>query len=875
MHTKIQRIKKLFSGTFLTVFLILSNCSIQASDIKSQDIKSGQFDEKTGKILVEINEQIKNKEYEHALEKINKLIAEDNSIAKLHLLKAKIIDLKGDSQKALDYLTTEIEKKPSSAGLIAARGQFLLSSGHLESAKNDFYKAYELNYRPVDVLAVLADIEQEKGNGKRALELLTQALNIDPKKDMLWFKKAQLELRLLSIPDAKKSCSKATELAPDNLKYHQLYIEILTFLKQRQELDEYTEKIHERFPGNAWISLRLSTLLVERSEFKKAKSVLMQALKSNENDYLLMFQMATILAAESKWEDSIAFFKAGLEYNPSSTWAKIQLSKVYLQTGEIEPAVEYLEKARAQKARDAFVYETLARIYNRRNETFEAERVILEGLNINDKNQTLILEYANLLEKRGNARETIKAYEEALINDSESTYILGKLGNLYRLSGEYEKSLQVLKRAISGNPTSTWIRAYEIETLADMEKWQDALVGINELLKIMPDDYWAYAKKALILHATDKFAEAHISITKAIKLRPDALWLREIEGRILERLHRYKEAEKAFTLALDQSPENVYLMTRLAYVQIYSNKNEALNTIKKALNTEDFDISTIELYLYLAGLAKTTWNFSENGQEYQVYKDIIYSLYHDAENGIKALKKQGSSHALFLEYFMKLMQKDKTAKITLDDVNLESIKSQWHCFYLGVQAVRTDQMEKARRYLEKGLELSPDNSWLMLKLAYVLQQQEKYDRAVDLLNRFFEIQTDNTYIWVQLRLALYYDLAKKYKDSERMYKKILAKKPDDNVALNNLAWMYLNAVDPELHKLNEALKLAIRAVGLQPSPANLDTLAEAYYQKKEYKKALKAIEQALDKDRRQLDDFKKTQKKILRAIEADEEVKSY
>ncbi len=62
--------------------------------------------------------------------------------------------------------------------------------------------------------------------------------------------------------------------------------------------------------------------------------------------------------------------------------------------------------------------------------------------------------------------------------------------------------------------------------------------------------------------------------------------------------------------------------------------------------------------------------------------------------------------------------------------------------------------------------------------------------------------------------------------------------------------------------------LALKAVSISSSPANLDTLAEAYYQKKEFQKALKTAERALDRDRQGLDDFKKTKKKILKAIQS-------
>ncbi|MFH2133477.1 MAG: tetratricopeptide repeat protein, partial [bacterium] len=110
-----------------------------------------------------------------------------------------------------------------------------------------------------------------------------------------------------------------------------------------------------------------------------------------------------------------------------------------------------------------------------------------------------------------------------------------------------------------------------------------------------------------------------------------------------------------------------------------------------------------------------------------------------------------------------------------------------------------------------------------------------------------------------------------YTKAETGYQEILAINPQDKVAWNNLAWMYLTAKNKEMHKLEEALQLALKAVELSPSPANLDTLAEAYYQKKEYQKALKTVERALDRDRQGLDDFKRTQKKILKAIQSTQE----
>lgn len=857
---------------FFVLFSVLSCFSAVADQLVTEDPKMIQSDFESSQQLLEIDKLIGDEKYTLALGKVEVLISKNPSIPKLHLIKATIISKTKNDQLAIDYLTEEITKDPSNIGLVAARAQFLLANGYLESAQTDFYYVYKHNHRPVDVLNVLSDIEKEKGNIEKATDLISQALAIAPEEDKLWFKKAQLELKAGKVAEAKISSFKASELNTENLNYHKLNIEILIFLKQRQEMEEYIKTVYEKFPTDSWLSLRLSTLYVENRDLNAAKDVLVQALKSNPDDYLLMFQLATILAGEGRWEESLTFFKSGLSHHPSSSWAMIQISKIYLKTGDLESAIQYLEMARAEESEDSFVYETLARIYNRKNDTFEAERIILEGLSINSKNQTLILEYANLLEKRGNTRETAKTYEEALKQEPDNSFILGKLGSLYRASGDYDKSVEVLEKAINVSPKSSWIRAYYIDTLTDLEKWDMALSEIRALLELEPDDYWAYAKKALIEFETNKLDEALDSIKKSIELRPDADWMKEIEGRILEGLRQYELAEKAFQTALDHDPDNTFLLTRLAYVQVNLDKGKALVTIEKALNSDDFDINTIELYIYLSDLSNHYWGFSKSSEAYSVYQHIIYKRYDEAEKGLSLLKSKNSNHFPFLSYFLLRIRKENHNDYDFG-ISLKSVDSQWHLFYMGTHAIRKKDYPGARIFLEKGLAIANKNPWLLIKLGYAYQQLKEHDQAVQMLNRFFQVKKDGEFSWVQLRLALNYDLAKQYLDSERVYKEILVKKPEDNVALNNLAWMYLNAEDEKLHKLDEALSLALRAVEIQPSPANLDTLAEAYFQLKDYDRALKTIERALDKDRRDLDDFKKTKKKILRAMEEQENQK--
>jgi tetratricopeptide (TPR) repeat protein len=77
------------------------------------------------------------------------------------------------------------------------------------------------------------------------------------------------------------------------------------------------------------------------------------------------------------------------------------------------------------------------------------------------------------------------------------------------------------------------------------------------------------------------------------------------------------------------------------------------------------------------------------------------------------------------------------------------------------------------------------------------------------------------------------------------YRKLLAKTPDDPSALNGFAWFCASRAIA----LDEALPVALKAVELSNrSPGILDTLAELYYARGEYDKAIEIGKEALASD---------------------------
>jgi hypothetical protein len=88
-------------------------------------------------------------------------------------------------------------------------------------------------------------------------------------------------------------------------------------------------------------------------------------------------------------------------------------------------------------------------------------------------------------------------------------------------------------------------------------------------------------------------------------------------------------------------------------------------------------------------------------------------------------------------------------------------------------------------------------------------------------------------------------------EAKLTYELLLAYRPKDALALNNLAWLYLTTEDPAVHNPERGLELAIRAIQQQRSANYLDTAAEAYFQTGNPQEAVKLEKEAL----RQLQKF--------------------
>ena len=163
---------------------------------------------------------------------------------------------------------------------------------------------------------------------------------------------------------------------------------------------------------------------------------------------------------------------------------------------------------------------------------------------------------------------------------------------------------------------------------------------------------------------------------------------------------------------------------------------------------------------------------------------------------------------------------------------------------------RTNQNEKAIRYLEEGLKKQPDDGSLLWIYACVLRRQKKYEEAVRLLGRYMEVkpsQMSSAY----REIALCWEKAKDFERARENYQKAIDHEPE-----NARNWRVFGKYYAEEEKdLNKALPLLEKAVSLdEDSTYGWMKLGEVYEELGKNQKAQECYEKSLRNYQQELED---------------------
>lgn len=553
----------------------------------------------------------------------------------------------------------------------------------------------------------------------KAISEYQQAIAADPDSLFLHVELADLYYRLGRTADAVRETEGVLQANPDDKDAHELLANIyLRTLSTSQPNKVAKDNLHKA---------------IEQYE------ALVRLEPKNLNNYVMLGRLYRLNDQNAQAE---AIFKRALGADPNSKPALTFLAQLYTDQRDYKSAIEALTKVPESQA-DSQTLGMLGLAYAQSHDYEHAVSTYERALSEDPENQEIRHYYAEALIATGKTDEARAELEKILKADPEDGAAHLRLGHLDRVEGHFDQARDELAKAKTLLPDNAEV-VYEQVLLNDALGNDDqAITLLQGLLKDTE-------------HANGQYTPAEAN-NRAIFLERLGLIYREQE--------KYDQALGAFrsivALGQSQAPHGEALIAET--LRLNRQPQKAVDEVDAALKTYPHDRSLIMLRASLVGeqgnvdeavrslqaLLKDHPGDTEVGLAIaQVYSQA--KRYHDAEKAVQAVlesssKPEDQEAARFMlgSIYERQKQYDRAEEqfkqvLAADPLNGPAAN------YLGYMlADRGVRLEESVKYIQKALDLDPNNGAYLDSLGWAYYKMHRFDLAEGPLEKAARLITDD------------------------------------------------------------------------------------------------------------------------------------
>jgi len=563
------------------------------------------------------------------------------------------------------------------------------------------------------------------------------------------------------VQDGKDGFQRLAATYPDNALLCIAWADICLEDGNTEEAEQICSHILEIEPKHIGGKMVYAKCLAARKQYHEAKDCAYEIMHSSTDNPMLLEQMAELL---KEWNvQLITKREARYAEHPGDTDNAIELAWCYAQNERVDDAFALAKKI-DPNYEDGFAYHNLmGKLYHNTEkfaEALEHLQIVEEILrNLDDDGSTetrkrkarlpeMLQIQGNCLMKLGRTEEAKAKFEEALTEAPEDTEVMSLMGKILFASGDYPYAIEIFQRLLKVTPGAWVAELLMAMCLYRLRRDREAFDAVNRAMAIQSNDLSLYVLKMQILIRNEIFEDVH-EILNFLKESgaPEDITIDFIRAELTElekkdqkaALKQYQTLWKRVEAGEDLmwSPELYYHLAVLTGNQLDlsrdGNRLVVLDIVDKGLsrNEQDTDL-----------LAYKAWVLKKGGQQ----EDAIEMYRKVAE------KNPNSTVALrgIADLYYEDLNQNATEALTYYEKLLETQKTAELYFYAATCKRHLGDLEGARLYYLKELEMDPDDIDGYRGLAFVADAQSNYEKSLELLNQALAIMAeyDRQYDWI-------------------------------------------------------------------------------------------------------------------------------
>jgi putative PEP-CTERM system TPR-repeat lipoprotein len=747
-----------------------------------------------------------------------------------------------------EFGKTTLSQGPANAELQTALASAFAMEGKGEQSNAALTAALSADpaYDPALLLQVRQKAFQRDIDG--AMAGVDAVIAKSPKNFEAWKLKGDLALHLKNQPDeALIAFRKSVEVRPDYMAGHASAVRVLFQQNKLEEVDKQLAALKAIAPNHPQTKFFEAQLAYQRKDFKLARSLSQQVLKSAPNNPLgLQLAGATELALNSPLQAESYLSKA-VQLAPQMGMARRLLAATYARTGNTAKAIATITPGLATEPVDPELLSLAGEVYLQSGDAKKAEEFFAKAIKQDPQNARRRTALAVSQMMTGHADAAFTELEQIATSDKGTVADMALISAHLRRN-EFDKALKAIDALEKKQPDKPGAAILQGRTYLAKKDTANARKSFERALGIEPTFFPAVASLAGLDMAEKKPEEA--------KKRFEALLAKEPKnGQALLALAELAarsgaskdEVGKLINNAVTANPAE--MAPRLLLINFHLNNKDAKLALSAAQDAQTAVPDSPELLDALGRAQQATGDFNQAITTYnklaalQPMSPQPHMRLADVHMAAKNKEAAAQSLRKALEIKPDLQQAQRgTILLDVDGKNYQSAIAT-------ARTMQTQGPNQAVGYVLEGDINATEKKWdaagtayrnglkqtssteLALKLHNVLMASGKTAEA-DQFSAKWQKDHPQDAAFV-LYLADGAIARKDYPLAERNYQVVLKLQPNNAVAYNNLAW-----VTAKLNK-DGAIAYAEKALTIAPNqPAFMDTLATLLSDKNESAKAL-------------------------------------
>jgi tetratricopeptide (TPR) repeat protein len=538
------------------------------------------------------------------------------------------------------------------------------------------------------------------------------------------------------------------------------------------------------------------------------------AIDADPTSEYLTSGLAELYAKTGRIRDAVLEAQDILKKDPTNLEAHKLLGRIYLRSlGDVQSgsgsdsvlklAIEQYQQIIKIEPDSVDDHLLLGRLYRLNNDLQKAEGEFKIAVKLQPDSEEAVTTLAYLYNEEGDttrAAETLSSVPDV----TRSAKLYSALGYTYEQQKEYKKAIAAYRKAIElDHDNLDAIRGLAQNLLNDGQT-DAALEQYKIIADSNPEDAQTYLRMAEIYRRNGKFDLAMENLKKAESMVQDSMEVPYNIAAVYQAQGRFDEAIPILQelLKKTEKPDNNYSQSEKNNRAVFL---ERLGTVYRDNNNEQLAIETFQKMLPLGD------DNAERG-----YQQII-DTYREAkqwQKGTDAAKE--ATQKLPNDRGLKMVYAAQLADMGQADAGVEQVKS-----------------------LLKGTAEDRD---VYITLAQMYSRLKRWPESEAALNKAEELSVkDEDKAYVEFLRGSTYERQKKFDQAEEVFRKALARDPQNAAVLNYLGYMLADRGV----KLDEALIMIKKAVELEPANgAYLDSLGWAYFKLGKYELAEDSLTKA-------------------------------